>query len=77
MNKLVLPVGIASTFLGALLTVRLVQSFACYNQQLLSCPDNFLLQWSGLPLLLVGIVLVACSVIKRSHLQSVNRETTK
>jgi len=62
---LVLLLGIVLASLGALLLVRLVQTSSCYGQQLLSCPNtSFLLLplWSGLPFLLIGIVLVAYSL---------------
>lgn len=74
LNRFVLPIGIASTILGILLLTRFIQSSTCYNQQLLSCPSNDFLLLSGLPLLLVGAVLVAYSLGPWGRPSKVNRE---
>ncbi len=70
--KFILTVGIVSTAVGIfwLLVISPFQ-FLCVNyqppvNQIPSCPDdNFLLSWSWLPFLLVGMVLVVYSLIMR------------
>ena len=75
-ERIVLAVGVTSTLLGALLLIRLVQTSASCNQQLLPCPDSYFLflpLGSGFPFLFIGIGLVASSLVW-SHLHAASRE---